>query len=89
MRGSVAKYDPLSAYLLACRGNSCTLTFDRIEDIIDDPLPRSAGEYREWWSNESSCATSHVQARSWMDAGWKVEAVRLDARQVRFARQDD
>lgn len=86
MRGTLAKSDPLKAYLLGCRGNSCTITFDRIEDIIDRPLPRSAGKYREWWSDEPGAAAGHVQARSWMNAGWRVGSVRLDARQVRFVR---
>lgn len=48
--------------------------------------PPSAAQYREWWSNEANSPTSHVQARSWMDVGWKVESVRLDAGQVRFIR---
>ena len=82
----MAKYDPLSAYLQALPGNSCALTFGAVEEIIGTRLPRSAGEYREWWSNEADSPTSHVQARSWIHAGWKVESVRLDARQVRFVK---
>ena len=82
----MAKYDPLQAYLAALQGTSCALTFDAIEAIIDAPLPRSATEYREWWSNECPSPTSHVQALSWMAAGWRVDTVRLDARQVRFVK---
>ncbi len=82
----MAKYDPLKSYLVALKGTSCALTFDAIEAIIDEPLPRSATEHGAWWSNDSHSPTSHVQALSWMDAGWKVESVRLDARQVRFVK---
>ena len=82
----MAKYDPLKAYLGNVPGTSCALTFDAVEEIIRDRLPRSAVEYREWWSNETGAATSHVQARSWLDAGWKVQSVRLDSRQVRFVK---
>lgn len=82
----MAKYDPLKTYLTALPGSSCALTFDAVEEIIHAPLPRSAGRYREWWSNETRPPSSHVQARSWLDAGWQVESVRLDVRQVRFVR---
>lgn len=78
----MAKYDPLKTYLSALKGTSCALTFDAIEAIIDAPLTQSATEYREWWSNETPSPTSHVQALSWMDAGWRVDTVRLHAKQV-------
>ena len=83
----MAKYDPLNAYLSALKGTSCALTFDAIEAIIDAPLPQSATEYREWWSNESRSPTGHDQALSWTAAGWRVDTVRLHARQVRFVKE--
>lgn len=82
----MAKYDPLKAYLATLRGTSCALTFGAVEEIIGAPLPRSATEYREWWSNATARPNSHVQARSWLDAGWRVDSVRLDSRQVRFVK---
>ena len=82
----MAKYDPLKTYLQTLPGTSCALTFAAVEEIIGARLPPSAGEYREWWSNETKSPNSHVQARSWMDAGWRVESVRLDVGQVRFVK---
>lgn len=84
----MAKYDPLTAYLAALTGTSCALTFDAIEAIIDAPLPQSATKSDNWWSNQNHSPTSHAQALSWMNAGWKVESVRLDARHVRFVKHE-
>ena len=86
IRPAMAKYDPLKSYLAALTGTSCALTFDAIETIIDAPLPQSATEHPEWWSNESRSPSSHVQALSWMDAGWRVDTVRLHAKQIRFVK---
>jgi len=41
--------------------------------MLNDKLPPSSKQYSAWWSNETK--GSHVQAHSWMDAGWKVDAV--------------
>ena len=84
----MAKYDPLKSYLAALTGTSCALTFDAIETIIDAPLPKSATECRGWWSNATHSPTSHAQTLSWMDAGWRVDTVRLHARQVRFVKAE-
>ncbi len=62
------KYDPLGKYLSGQPDDSCTLTFPEVEEIIDGPLPASARGNQGWWGNDRT----HVQARSWMQAGWKV-----------------
>ena len=55
------------------------------------PLTRmtrsSAHKYREWWANEKSADTSHVQAKAWMAAGWLTDEVSLAEEQAVFIRQ--
>jgi hypothetical protein len=80
----MSKYSPLQTYLasLPAGTNDKTLTFAQIERIIDAKLPPSAHEHRPWWANEVEGTHSH--ARSWLNAGWKVDTVNLSAQWVRF-----
>jgi hypothetical protein len=82
----MSKYSPLGRYLLNLSPDvrEIKLNFEKIEMIIDDRLPASASRYREWWANEEE--GRHVQAHSWMNAGWSVDYVNLNARWVRFIR---
>jgi len=81
-----AKYTPLEHYLtdLPISQRDVTLSFAQIERILNDKLPLSAMQYRPWWSNEAE--GSHVQARAWLDAGWKVDTVNFNGKWVRFLR---
>lgn len=80
----MSKYSPLERYLKNAKSsrNDITLSFARVEEIIGDELPASANKYREWWSNETE--GSHVQARAWLNVGWKVESVSFSRKEVRF-----
>ena len=78
----MAKYDPLERYLSAQPEYGCTLTFSQIEEIIGAPLPASARRHRSWWGNDST----HVQAQTWMGAGWTTDPPRLDEEMVLFRR---
>jgi len=84
----MSKYTPMTKTLksLPVTTKEITLKFDQLERITNDPLPPSAFKYREWWSNEE--AGRHVQAHSWMNAGWLVETVNLQSQWVRFRRAD-
>ena len=66
----MGKYGPLEAHLSNHIEDECVLTHGQIEKIIRARLPKSASTARQWWGNEVS--GSHVQADSWMHAGWKV-----------------
>jgi hypothetical protein len=81
------KYTPLENYLsvLPASRGEVRLSFEHIERMLNDKLPPSSKQYSAWWSNETK--GSHVQAHSWMDAGWKVEAVNFSEKWVRFVRQ--
>ena len=69
----MGKYDPLGKYLSGQSDDSCTLTLPEVEEIIDGPLPASARAHQGWWGNDRT----HVQARSWMQVGWKVTRLHL------------
>lgn len=79
----MGKYEHLGDYLMEQRGDCCTLTFGKIEEIISASLPPSARQHRAWWANDGT----HPQARSWMRAGWRSEGrPDIDKGQVRFVR---
>lgn len=78
------KYAPLAEYLrqLPAKTTEITLTFSDVERIINDTLPDSAFDHRQWWENQNS--GSH--APLWMAAGFKTGPVHMDRRIVRFYR---
>jgi hypothetical protein len=65
----MGKYDPLRDHLRSVRGRTWIATFRDIETVIGDRLPASAYKYQAWWSNDRS----HIQAHSWLEAGWRTE----------------
>ena len=65
----MAKYDPLHRYLRRQSAAELVLTFSEIENLLTALLPKSARR-REWWANETSEATPHVQCGAWMRAGY-------------------
>lgn len=80
----MSKYAPLAGYLKRQSGREpVTMAFSDIEGVIDASLPPSAFTYRAWWANNAA----HVQARAWLDAGWRVEVVSLVEQRVTFVRQ--
>lgn len=83
----MGKYDPLGRFLENAAPSLAriTLTFGQIEQILGDTLPYSAKHYRAWWANEVRSGT-HVQAPSWLQAGWEVDEVDREAGWVRFRR---
>lgn len=81
----MAKYDPLHRYLRRQSAAELELTFSEIESLLTALLPKSAAR-PQWWANEVSPASSHVQCRSWLEAGY--EAFLIAGRdRVRFRRR--
>ena len=68
----MGKYDPLFRYLNASRNTQVTLRYSEIENILSAKLPNSAYKYKQWWDNNS-----HIQSKSWRDAGYNVDTVFL------------
>jgi DNA-binding transcriptional regulator YiaG len=78
-----SKYYPLFTYLKESGQDEVLLTLSQIETLLNTSLPRSAWTHRGWWSNRSKGA---LQAAAWMDAGYHVTDLNLDAERVTFAR---
>ncbi len=75
------KYYPLYLHLRQLRTDECHLTLNEIETLLGTRLPSSARSYRAWWSNRGH---GSVQARAWMDAGYHVVDIDLQAEQITF-----
>ena len=77
----MSKYAPLTGYLSSSGMDYIPMTFAEVEEVIGDNLPRSAFEYRPWWSNNPS---NHVNATSWLRAGYKTADVDMAERKLAF-----
>jgi len=79
-----SRYAPLAIWLQSqpSSRDRARLTFEDIEGIIGEVLPPSAHQHRAWWAND----TSHVHAKQWLDAGWRVAQVSAAEQRVVFAR---
>lgn len=84
----MAKYDPLRECLRNSGKDRVTLSFAEVNRIVEQSgqggLPETAHERHQWWGNERS--KRRVQARSWMEAGYRVERVDLGTKVVVFRR---
>ncbi|HLJ25511.1 MAG TPA: DUF4268 domain-containing protein [Candidatus Angelobacter sp.] len=80
-------YAQLAAHLEALPADttSLTLTFQEIEGILKKELPRSASEYRAWWSNDPM----KPQSAAWLDEGWRTTSVSMTERRLTFVRTND
>ena len=83
----MSKYQPLHDYLthLPTTTADVTLRFDEVEHILGERLPASASQHRPWWANPTN-KRDHPYAQAWLAAGWRVDAVDLTRRWVRFRR---
>lgn len=77
----MSKYEPLEQFLLTLKGSDVWLSFEEIEAELGFKLPQSAYRHRGWWANEP---VTHVQARAWMNVGWRVWLVNLPDQRVQF-----
>lgn len=77
------KYAPLASFLRDNLDNDTNFfdtSIDLIEKIIKQPLPKAAREHNSWWHDYSP------QSRQWLQTGWNIGAVNLNAQQVSFYR---
>lgn len=82
----MAKYDPLGAYLSRRASPEIELAFEGIEQIIGSKLPETASR-PQWWANETSPDTRHVQCTAWQDAGY--DAFLLARGRVLFRQREE
>src|SRR5262245_51505889 len=78
------KYGPLHNFLKRHSDATVSLTFVQIEEILGSKLPDSARTHRPWWANESR--GSHVHARAWLGAAYRVASADLAAERIVFER---
>lgn len=78
-----SKYYPLFSHLQQFGGAPVILHFSQIEALLGTSLPGSARSRAGWWSNRGKGA---VQATAWMDAGYHVQSVDLEAETVHFGK---
>ncbi|HEY2707697.1 MAG TPA: hypothetical protein VGI95_06545 [Caulobacteraceae bacterium] len=77
------KYEPLGRRLRHATSDRIRFSFSEIESILGFALPGSARSYAPWWANTGG---SHVQAKAWLDAGWRTCDVDVPGEQVSFER---
>ncbi|MEJ2345577.1 MAG: hypothetical protein P8076_15550 [Gammaproteobacteria bacterium] len=70
----MSKYDALRIWLAGISDAEVTVSFSQVEKIIGSGLPASAYKYPAWWSNQTDAST-HPQARAWVDAGFAVDKI--------------
>ncbi len=77
---SESKYQPLHDYLKRLpQDGPVELTLDEIQSAAGIVLPPSARASRAWWANSPT-----PQGQAWMEAGWLVDAVDIDAARLVF-----
>ena len=78
------KYKRLAEYLYNDWGNSISLTYDEIEDILGFTLPDTARNIpASYWAN----TRTHSYATSWLNVGYKAK-VHFDTLTVTFIKQN-
>jgi|GEM_PF-246645 len=77
------KYGTLRAFLSRQTSARLKMSFDEVTAAAKVKLPASAFRYPQWWENDPA---HHVQAKAWLDAGYRTERLDLNARTVEFAR---
>jgi CBS domain-containing protein len=85
--GPHGSYAPLAAHLEVQVADitSVNLSFHQIETILGKELPRSAYEYRAWWSNDPM----KPQSAAWLEEGWRTTGVSMTERRLTFVRTSD
>jgi hypothetical protein len=78
-----SRYDQLALHLqrVTPLASGCVLHFEDIESLIQGRLPDSARKHLSWWESDS---LEQGPSRHWLDVGWTVERVDIDAQRVYF-----
>jgi len=80
------KYTPLEIFLrdLPKSKKEVMLSFEQIENILNDKLPSSAYEDSRWWEHETE--GNHRNTRAWSNAGWQIESLDVNKKWVKLVR---
>jgi hypothetical protein len=71
--------EPLVNFLQACTDARVRLTFEAVEQILGQPLPKSGRRYNHWWYGD------YWHVRRWQELGWRVSCS-MAAETVTFTR---
>ncbi len=77
------RYAKLNEFFLRKHEKRVKLSFEQIEKLLERKLPDSAIQYRAFWANDPK----HSQAKAWLEAGWCVEAVNMEGKEIIFGRK--
>ena len=69
----MGKYELLKHYFMEKNDLKLVLTMEKIEEIMDASLPKSAYKYAQWWNNSKTKA--HPYSRAWTEAGYYTVGV--------------
>jgi hypothetical protein len=79
----MSKYEPLTQFLRQQSDAEILMTFDQIERVVGEKLPKSAHDHRAWWSNNPS---NSVMTKAWLAAGFRSEQVDMEGQKLVFRR---
>lgn len=78
------KYDSLYEFLKKNNSNEVTLSFSKIENLINRKLPKSSKKYSsQFWSNGG-----HFHSYAWLNAGFKTNLKKLPVGQIIFIKNE-
>lgn len=81
------KYTPLEKYLrgISETQRELTISFEQVEQILNDKLPPSAYQYQAWWANEKN--PHQPEKLAIMNADWKVDTINLQGKWIKLIRK--
>jgi len=80
---AMTKYETLNRHLRSMGLDCWRASFEAIEAIIGDSLPRSARRYPAWWANDERPGR---QSWAWLEAGYRTSDVDVLGGEVTFRR---
>ena len=78
------KHYKLKRFFAASTERSITLTFQQLEEIDDQTLPKTARMDRSWWNPRPNC---NMIAEAWLTEGYELHSINLAAEKLILHRQ--
>ena len=74
----------LKRFFAASTERSITLTFQQLEEIDDQPLPKTAKVDRSWLNPRPNC---NMIAEAWLTEGYELHSINLETGKLTLHRQ--
>ena len=78
------KHYKLKQFFAASTERSITLTFQQLEGIDDQPLPKTAKVDRSWWNPRPNC---NMLAEAWLTEGYELHSINLAAEKLTIPKE--